>query len=50
MLCDRDTTNVAGSQSGFISFVVMPLFQTLSHFVPEIMAKDDIIDTLKANK
>ena len=26
MLCDRDTTKVAGSQPGFIGFVVMPLF------------------------
>lgn len=26
MLCDRDNTNVAQSQPGFIGFVVMPLF------------------------
>ena len=26
MLCNRETTNVAASQPGFINFVVMPLF------------------------
>ena len=26
MLCNRETTNVAAAQPGFISFVVMPLF------------------------
>ena len=26
MLCDRDTTNIATGQAGFIQFVVMPVF------------------------
>lgn len=26
MLCDRETTKVAGGQAGFIQFVVMPIF------------------------
>lgn len=26
MLCDRETTKIAGGQTGFISFVVMPIF------------------------
>lgn len=26
MMCDRDTTNIAGGQAGFIQFVVMPIF------------------------
>lgn len=26
MLCDRDTTNIAGGQAGFIQYVVMPIF------------------------
>ena len=36
MLCDRDTTKVAGGQAGFIQFIVMPIFSTLSQVVPEI--------------
>jgi len=36
MLCDRETTKVAPGQEGFIQFVVMPIFITLSNIVPEI--------------
>lgn len=36
MLCDRNTTKVAPGQEGFIKFVVMPIFITLSNIVPEI--------------
>lgn len=50
MLCDRDTTKVAGSQPGFIGFVVMPLFQTLTPFIPELNSPGDCIETLKSNK
>lgn len=28
-LCDRHTTEVAGGQSGFIQFVVLPIFRQL---------------------
>ena len=35
-LCDRTTTNIASSQSGFISFVVMPVFKQLSHLAPQM--------------
>lgn len=35
-LCDRDTTNVASSQPGFASFVVVPLFNTLANIMPEL--------------
>lgn len=34
MLCDRDTTNVRGSQPGFVSFVTLPLFSELSNLLP----------------
>lgn len=36
MLCDRDTTQVAPGQAGFIQFVVMPIFQSLSHISTDI--------------
>lgn len=36
MLCDRDTTKIAGGQAGFIQFVVMPIFQQLAHISPSI--------------
>ena len=35
-LCDRETTSVAGSQPGFISFIVLPLYNTLSEVMPSI--------------
>ena len=35
-LCDRDTTNVAKSQPGFISFIVLPLFSILSDYMPNM--------------
>jgi hypothetical protein len=47
MLCDRETTKVAGGQEGFIEFVVMPIFITLSNIVPEI--KDVQLDSGKKN-
>lgn len=48
MLCDRDNTNVAGSQPGFLDFVVMPLYQVMTSFLPKIA--DECIPNLKANK
>jgi cAMP-specific phosphodiesterase 4 len=36
LLCDRDTTNIDKSQVGFMSFVVIPSFETLLNFIPEI--------------
>ena len=35
-LCDRNNTNINESQIGFITYVVAPLFDTWSKFVPEI--------------
>lgn len=34
MLCDREKTGVAASQGGFISFVVMPMFQQMVLVLP----------------
>ena len=46
MLCDRNTTNVAKSQPGFISFVTLPLFTALGHIMP-VIAKD--VEVMKQN-
>lgn len=35
-LCDRTTTDVGKTQVGFINFIVMPLFQTMSFYLPSI--------------
>ena len=35
-LCDRKTTNVAGSQVGFIGFVVYPYFESLCKIFPKM--------------
>ena len=34
-LCDRETTVIPQGQPGFISFILTPLFSTLSNIVPE---------------
>ena len=34
MLCDRDTTQIAGGQPGFIQYVVMPIFKQLAQISP----------------
>ena len=49
MLCDRETTNVAKSQPGFINFVVLPLYQIVGQILPVVSQKDGCIDTLKQN-
>ena len=36
MLCDRHTTNVAKSQVGFINFVIVPYYKTLSAIFPAL--------------
>ena len=35
-MCDRSTTDIAGGQAGFISFLVMPIFMQLSDVCPEV--------------
>ena len=46
MLCDRNTTNVAGSQPGFINFVSIPMFYPLSNILPVL---SECVDQAKAN-
>ena len=35
-LCDRETTQIAQSQPGFVNFILAPLFATVSQVVPEL--------------
>ena len=35
-LCDRETTQIPQSQPGFVSFILNPLFSTVSDMVPEL--------------
>ena len=46
MLCDRETTNIAASQPGFIKFVTEPLFQALYNVMPELQ---QCLDNLRSN-
>lgn len=34
-LCDRDTTAIATNQPGFMNFIVIPLFKTISMVMPD---------------
>lgn len=33
-LCDRKTTNVASNQPGFVNFIVLPLFKSMTTVLP----------------
>lgn len=35
-LCDRETTQIPQSQPGFVSFILAPLFATVSELMPEL--------------
>jgi len=35
-LCDRETTQIAQSQPGFVNFILAPLFATVSEIMPEL--------------
>ena len=43
-LCDRESSNLANSQVGFINFLVLPLFETSAKFFDaETKEHDDIV-------
>lgn len=46
MLCDRMTTKIKKSQVGFINFIVIPQFDLVMNFIPEIQP---YYDGLKEN-
>merc|ERR1712228_687021 len=47
-MCDRSTTNVPGSQIGFIQFIVQPTFEGLAALFPK--AKEVCLFELESNK
>jgi len=42
--CDRDTVNVARTQTGFVNFLVSPLFHTLHSYAPALKPVIDLMD------
>ena len=46
LLCDRKTTNIVKSQIGFMTFIVLPTFESLFNVFPEI---SPLIDNIKSN-
>ena len=43
LLCDRNTTNIYKSQIGFINFAVIPVYDALMQFIPEISPYMNVI-------
>lgn len=41
MLCDRQTTNFANSQIGFLNFMIYPYFNILNKLIPKMEALSD---------
>lgn len=50
MYCDRDTTNIGKSQSGFIKNIVLPLFISLNTVLCSDNVQKMCIDQLESNK
>ena len=46
---DRETTNVAKTQTGFIDFVIRPVFQVSSQLIPKITKNMEQLDINKFN-
>jgi len=42
--CDRDTVNVARTQTGFVNFLVSPLFHTFHSYAPALQPVVDQLD------
>ena len=45
--CNRDTTNVAKSQTGFMKFVVGPAYEVLGGFIPAL--EEEVLPLIEAN-
>ena len=43
MLCDRHTTNFAKSQIGFVQFMVLPYYSSISQLVPKLNGSEDVM-------
>ena len=50
MYCDRDTTDIAKSQSGFIANIVMPLFLSLNGYLDSVGIETYCLSQLRENK
>lgn len=45
--CNRDTTKIAGSQIGFVKFVVGPAYEVLGEFIPAVQS--DVLPIIESN-
>lgn len=45
MLCDRETTNLAKSQKGFLTFIIRPAFELVTKILPRLQFAVDMVDT-----
>ena len=45
MLCDRDTTNIAKSQKGFLNFIIRPAYELATKLLPKLQFALDAVDT-----
>mmetsp|Transcript_2332 Transcript_2332/g.2179 ORF Transcript_2332/g.2179 Transcript_2332/m.2179 type:complete len:100 (+) Transcript_2332:181-480(+) len=50
MYCDKDTTDISKSQSGFIKNIVMPLFVALNKVMNSQPIEENCIAQLKVNE
>jgi cAMP-specific phosphodiesterase 4 len=46
ILCDRTTTNIEKAQLGFISYIVLPFWETLYNVIPNI---ETYVNNIKSN-
>ncbi|CAG9317430.1 unnamed protein product [Blepharisma stoltei] len=49
MYCDRETTDVAKSQAGFLKNIVMPLYEAFNQFLQSSYIDSNCMDQLKIN-
>lgn len=49
MYCDRDKPEIAKSQAGFLKNIVMPLYESLNHFLQSSYIENNCINQIKKN-
>lgn len=49
MYCDRQTTDVAKSQAGFIRMIVLPLYEVICYYFESKIMDESCLDQLKSN-
>ncbi|CAG9319231.1 unnamed protein product [Blepharisma stoltei] len=50
MFCDRDTTDIAKSQAGFIKNIALPLYEALNSYLISSSIDENCIEQLKSNQ